>query len=354
VRPIRLEPGFYPGDSLDVERGRAAVGIASANSEDVVLFDPSTGAMQAKIPSVTGQTIRLSPDGRRLAAQQQVSPETRNRPPVEGPVLINDLDTRKITKMKGFCVYTDSATAGNPQCKKPPATPFRAWVGSMEFSPDGSLLAAGSEHGGGLSVWNSATGKLLFNSGKLPGDFWNVAFSPNGRRLVASTPAELFVYDTATWKMLVRRPFEMLQPVRFTPDGRYVVGGSATNRVVIVDTGTWRPIASLVGLKGAIKDLDVSPGGTKIASADFSGLVRIWDLRSGKPLQDLPFGDVPIENVEFLDNRHLLVAPATGPDVQIVTLDIDELIRIARSRLTRGFTQEECRTYLHVDTCPSS
>jgi WD40 repeat protein len=146
----------------------------------------------------------------------------------------------------------------------------------------------------------------------------------------------------------------MLQPVRFTPDGRYVVGGSATNRVVIVDTGTWRPIASLVGLKGAIKDLDVSPGGTKIASADFSGLVRIWDLRSGKPLQDLPFGDVPIENVEFLDNRHLLVAPATGPDVQIVTLDIDELIRIARSRLTRGFTQEECRTYLHVDTCPSS
>jgi hypothetical protein len=80
--------------------------------------------------------------------------------------------------------------------------------------------------------------------------------------------------------------------------------------------------------------------------------VRIWDLRSGKPLQDMPF-DAPIENVEFLDNRHLLVVPANGPDMLIMTLDVDELLRIAHSRLTRGFTTEECRTYLHVDRCPS-
>lgn len=74
----------------------------------------------------------------------------------------------------------------------------------------------------------------------------------------------------------------------------------------------------------------------------------------GNGNEDVPFGDMPIENVEFLDDRHLLVAPANGPDVVIVTLDVDELLRIARSRLTRGFTREECRTYLHVDTCPSS
>jgi len=355
VGAFRLEPGFYPGDSLDVAGRHAAVGVFPTKKfyEEVVVFDPSTGAVQTKIPDVTGQLIRLSPDGRRLAAQQQVSLATRSRPAVDGAVLVHDLDTGKFTEMRGFCVYSESVSVPSPHCKQPPATPFRAWVGSMEFSPDGSLLAAGSEHVGGLSVWNSHTGKLIFNSGKLPGEFWNIAFSPDGHRLVASTPAELIVYDTATWKRLVRRPFELLQPVRFTPDSRYLVGGS-TNRVVVVDTETWKPTASLVGHHGVIEDLEVSPDGTKIASVDRSGLVRIWDLRSGKPLQDLPFGDVPIENIEFLDNRHLLVAPANGPDVQIVTLDIDELLRIARSRLTRGFTQEECRTYLHVDTCPSS
>jgi hypothetical protein len=80
----------------------------------------------------------------------------------------------------------------------------------------------------------------------------------------------------------------------------------------------------------------------------------VWDLQSGKPLQAIPFGDIPIENVEFLDDRHLLVVPANGGDVLTMTLDVDELLRIARSRLTRRFTQEECRTYLHIDTCPSS
>ena len=348
-----LEPGFYPGDSLDVEGGRAAVMVSPRPSyAEAVVFNPSTGAVQAKIPSITGQVIRLSPDGRRLAAQQQVSPATPRRPALDGPVLIHDLDTGKVTEMKGFCVYSEAVSVPSPQCQEPPRTPFKAWVGSMEFSPDGSLLAAGSEHGGGLSVWNAYTGKLLFSSGKLPGEFWNIAFSPDGRRLVASTPQELFAYDTASWKPLVRRPFVGLLPVRFTPDGRYVIGGTEANRIIIVDARTWKTTASLAGQQGAIKNLRISPDGTKIAAADFSGLVRIWDLRSGKPLQDLPF-DTPIENVEFLDNRHLLIAPANGPDVLIMTLDVDELLRIAHSRLTRGFTQEECRIYLHVDRCPS-
>ena len=38
----------------------------------------------------------------------------------------------------------------------------------------------------------------------------------------------------------------------------------------------------------------------------------------------------------------------------VMTIDVDELLRIARSRLTRPLTEEECQTYLHVDVCPAS
>jgi serine/threonine protein kinase/DNA-binding SARP family transcriptional activator/WD40 repeat protein len=353
---FHLGPGFYPGDALDVEGKRAAVetyhGDATHVSADVAVLDPSTGAVERKIRYTTGQVVRLSPDGRRLAAQEQVVPGTPSRPEVVGPVLVHDLETGKVTRMEGWCVYSPAPGAANSQCKQPPATPFRAWVGSMDFSPDGSLLAAGSEHGGGVSVWNAATGKLLFNSGRLPGDFWQVAFSPDGRRLVASTTTPtLIVYDTASWKPLVRRRFDVLVPAHFDPDGSHLVG-AAGNHIVIIDTRTWRTKATLSGAQGQIKDLEISPDGTTIATADLTGLVRLWDLRSGKALQDIPFGE-PVENVEYLDDRHLLVAPANGGDVQVLTLDVDELLRIARRRLTRGFTQEECRTYLHVDTCPS-
>jgi len=40
--------------------------------------------------------------------------------------------------------------------------------------------------------------------------------------------------------------------------------------------------------------------------------------------------------------------------VRVLALDIDDLIDLARSRLTRSWTQDECQTYLHRDTCPDS
>lgn len=37
---------------------------------------------------------------------------------------------------------------------------------------------------------------------------------------------------------------------------------------------------------------------------------------------------------------------------RIYTLDMDELTDLARSRVARSLTAEECRQYLHVETCP--
>lgn len=39
--------------------------------------------------------------------------------------------------------------------------------------------------------------------------------------------------------------------------------------------------------------------------------------------------------------------------VHIYELNIEELIKIAKSHLTRELTAEECQKYLHVDVCPA-
>ena len=39
---------------------------------------------------------------------------------------------------------------------------------------------------------------------------------------------------------------------------------------------------------------------------------------------------------------------------RIWTLDLDDLVDIARDRVTRGLTSVECERYLHVDTCPEA
>ncbi len=48
---------------------------------------------------------------------------------------------------------------------------------------------------------------------------------------------------------------------------------------------------------------------------------------------------------------------ATGGDDGLLreyALDISDLERFARERLTRGLTDQECRQYLHVSSCPAS
>jgi len=40
-------------------------------------------------------------------------------------------------------------------------------------------------------------------------------------------------------------------------------------------------------------------------------------------------------------------------NLRIWALELDDLITIARSELTRALSDAECRQYLHLDACPS-
>jgi serine/threonine protein kinase/DNA-binding SARP family transcriptional activator/WD40 repeat protein len=355
VDGFELKPGFFGPDGVDVANGRATAYVFPGGTPwaDLVVFDPSTGKIQTEIPKITGWGVALSPDGRRAAAQQTLVDQSDESPATFGPIRIHDLETGSTTTMQGLCVYVSGEE--NPQCRKAPATPFEEWVWSLDFSPDGALLAAGGSLSG-LSVWNATTGELLFNSGEpeIPEVPTN-AFSPDGTLLTAVNETEIVVYEVVTWKEVVRRPLEeaWLSKVVFTPDGRNLIGISdAEASVVVVDTATWEQSAVLTGHRGNLRDVDVSPDGRLIASSDSTGLVRIWEVSTGEALQGIPF-EQTVENVEFVDERHLLVTETDGPAAYVMTVDVDELLEIARSRVTRDLTDEECRTYLHVDACPS-
>jgi hypothetical protein len=37
-----------------------------------------------------------------------------------------------------------------------------------------------------------------------------------------------------------------------------------------------------------------------------------------------------------------------------LALPIEDVLQLAKSRVTRSLTTEECQQYLHVDVCPTS
>ncbi|HEU4568428.1 MAG TPA: WD40 repeat domain-containing protein [Marmoricola sp.] len=59
-------------------------------------------------------------------------------------------------------------------------------------------------------------------------------------------------------------------------------------------------------------------------------------------------------SVQFSQDGTRLLTAGDDGIVRVWTLDTDELIGIARSRLSRGLTTAECRRYLHQVPCPAS
>jgi WD40 repeat protein len=55
---------------------------------------------------------------------------------------------------------------------------------------------------------------------------------------------------------------------------------------------------------------------------------------------------------DFNQDGTPLAYPADDGTIRLLALDIDDLLALARSRLTRSWTEDECRSYLHLDRCP--
>ena len=94
----------------------------------------------------------------------------------------------------------------------------------------------------------------------------------------------------------------------------------------------------------------ISPTGDRVAAGDPDGSVELYDVASGEVSHKIPVGG-DVNNLAFIDDDHLLVIPRSGPGY-VVTVDVDELFRLAEERVLRTFTAEECERF-GIDSCES-
>jgi WD40 repeat protein len=86
------------------------------------------------------------------------------------------------------------------------------------------------------------------------------------------------------------------------------------------------------------------------ATASLDGTVRIWDVETGRELLTLTGQAEAALRLAFSpDGRRLAGEEGTG---RVYALDLEELIEIARNRVSRSLTDAECRQFLHVEVCP--
>lgn len=223
----------------------------------------------------------------------------------------------------------------------------------LDFSPDGSHLATASLDGTAI-VWDTKTGKSLF---QLTGHtFWvmSVDYSPDGTRLVTgSGDGTGIVWDAMTGQKLfslighsanVRRAI-------FSPDGARILTASLDGTVKMWDAASGKELLTMFGHTDSVFDVAFSRDGTQIATASGDQTARVWDANTGKELWIFPAPD-GLTGVAFSpDGSQLAVGSLDGTD-RIYLLRIEDLMALARQRVTRSLTKAECQQYLHLEQCP--
>jgi WD40 repeat protein len=206
-----------------------------------------------------------------------------------------------------------------------------AGLATVAFSPDGNYLATGQASGTDLNVealpttvrlWDTETGQgmFFFNSGHGQ-RVWGLAFSPDGNFLATvgtDAAVRLWALDFDAGRAELRETLtshtNTVIGVAFSPDGR-ILATATPDEVRLWDVGPLYDSSDA----GAIGELFVLPGGAALAFSP--------------------------------DGSELITAGRDGL-MRAYLLDTAELLSFAQTRLTRWWTEAECRQYLHVTNCP--
>jgi hypothetical protein len=243
--------GHYSGFRRDMTHGAPFIALWDIASRRKLL----SHGLAPDLSYVTD--LVFSPDGKWLAC-----PDVGN--------VVKLLDARSLVESFAFSVDTDD-------------------IGALAFSPDGRVLASGSNNT--IRLWDVTSRSQLRQLSGHTGFVSSLAFSAHGDELAsASGDNTIKLWNAKSGKEILTiagdKSDYYFSAVTFSPDDRFLIAGTGDGKVKVweISISGLRIIQTLEGDAIRVLAVAVSPDGTRLAASGNTGTVRVWDFSSGREL----------------------------------------------------------------------
>jgi WD40 repeat protein len=193
---------------------------------------------------------------------------------------------------------------------KPLARPeaIQSRLTAVAFAPDGRHLAYSTEEGG-IFLQDPSPGASRFLWSFQVKGFTHLAFTPDGRQLVAGRRSD---YKIEVSELASGKPHsQILAPVdvaafALAPDGKTVAVAGEDGYLALWALPERFPEGVRNGHRGPVLAVTFSPDGRTVATAGQDGVIRLWEAGGGRLLRVFPRVEGGIRELRFSpDGKHL-------------------------------------------------
>lgn len=156
-------------------------------------------------------------------------------------------------------------------------------IGTLDFSPDGRLLAVGGFHE--VLLWKGDGSEMVGRLVGLSERIESLAFSPDGRFLAVTgglpgRTGEVQVWDVASRKLALSVPvtYDTIYGVSWSPDGTKIAFGCADNSVRAIDAKTGEQVLYMGSHSDWALDTVFSSDGSHIVSVGRDMTVKLTEV----------------------------------------------------------------------------
>ncbi|WP_017662245.1 TIR domain-containing protein [Baaleninema simplex] len=216
----------------------------------------------------------------------------------------------------------------------------RSVVTSVNFSPNGKILASGSGDNT-IKLWNVETGEEIRTLERHKAEVFSTHFSPDGKILASgSSDNTIKLWDVETGEEIrtLDGHQNVVSSISFSSDGKILASGGWDNTVKLWSVETGKEIRTLEGHQNWVDSINFSPNGKILASSGSDKTIKLWDVESGEEIRTLEGHQSRVKSLDFSPDEKILASGSFDKTIKLWNIETGEELRTFNGHKNKVFS----------------